>query len=112
VSRAQHGAAERRVSQVLAGVAFPAARWQLVMHAEEYGADAATRAQLWALRVRTYADLTAVLHAMGLDGAPVPTDLPRRPLDYGATDSGCAGGDPTSGGTRPPARRAARRPRR
>ncbi len=53
-----------RVSQVLAGMVFPAAKWQLVMHAEAYGADAATRAELWALPTGSYADLRSVLDAV------------------------------------------------
>lgn len=53
-----------RVSQVLAGMVFPAAKWQLVMHAEAYGADAATRAELWALPTGSYADLKSVLEAV------------------------------------------------
>jgi hypothetical protein len=52
-----------RVSQVLAGMVYPAAKWQLVMQAEAYGADAATRAELWALPTGTYADLRSVLDA-------------------------------------------------
>jgi hypothetical protein len=53
-----------RVSQVLAGMVFPAAKWQLVMQSEAYGADAATRAELWALPTGTYADLRSVLDAV------------------------------------------------
>jgi hypothetical protein len=53
-----------RVSQVLTGMVFPAAKWQLVMQAEAYGADAATRAELWALPTGTYADLRSVLDAV------------------------------------------------
>lgn len=61
----------QRISQVLAGIPFPAAKWQLIMEAEDYGADAATRAELWALPTGSYADLTAVLAALGL-AAQVP----------------------------------------
>ena len=32
-----------RIAHVLAGVTFPAAKWQLIMHAEDYGADATSR---------------------------------------------------------------------
>lgn len=75
-----------RVSQALAGMAFPAAKWQLIMHAEEYGADGATRAELWALPRGSYSDPTAVLaalaatHDMPTDGTP------------GGEDGGGAGG--------------------
>lgn len=64
----------QRVRQVLAGLAFPAAKWQLITHAEHYGADSATRADLWALRPGDYPDLQAVFAALGLATTP-----PRRP---------------------------------
>jgi hypothetical protein len=53
-----------RMSQVLAGMAFPAAKWQLVMQAEAYGADAESRAELWALSTGIYPDLRSVLDAV------------------------------------------------
>jgi hypothetical protein len=56
----------QRLSQVLAGIEFPAAKWQLIMYAEDYGADAATRAELWSLPTGSYADLTRVFAALGL----------------------------------------------
>lgn len=59
-----------RVRHVLAGVPFPAAKWQLIIHAEDYGADSGTRADLWGLAAGTYADLTAVLGALGLLAPP------------------------------------------
>ncbi|HXV92518.1 MAG TPA: DUF2795 domain-containing protein [Pseudonocardia sp.] len=65
----------RRLGQVLADAEFPAAKWQLIMHGEAYGADASTRAQLWSLPVRTYADLAAVLAALGLAAGP-PASAP------------------------------------
>ena len=40
-----------RIAHVLAGVTFPAAKWQLIMHAEDYGADATSRSDLWRLPV-------------------------------------------------------------
>lgn len=72
-----------RITQVLAGLAFPAAKWQIVMQAEEYGADSATREQLWSLPTGSYPDLRAVLASLGLSTRPrtVPRSLPRyRPL--------------------------------
>jgi len=60
----------QRIRYVLAGVTFPAAKWQLIMHAEDYGADAATRADLWALPARTYDGVAAVIAALGLTAAP------------------------------------------
>jgi hypothetical protein len=63
-----------RMSQVLAGLVFPAAKWQLLMHAEDYGADACTRADLWALPVGEYADLGAVLATV--QGTALPDRLP------------------------------------
>ena len=64
----------QRITQVLTGLAFPAAKWQLIMHAEDYGADASTRAELWALPVGSFRDLDAVLVALGVIAGP-----PRRP---------------------------------
>jgi hypothetical protein len=64
VYRTDPGDATERVAQVLAGMAFPAAKWQLVMEAEEYGADATTRADLWALPAGSYPDLRCVLDAV------------------------------------------------
>lgn len=66
VCRRTPGADIRRIAPVLAGAEFPAAQWQLVMHVEDYGADARTRADVWALPVGTYPDLGAVLRALGL----------------------------------------------
>lgn len=60
----------RRISQVLAGIPFPAAKWQLIMHAEAYGADAASRAELWGLPTGSYPDLPSVLASLGLVDAP------------------------------------------
>lgn len=54
-----------RLGHVLADVDFPAAKWQLVTHAENYGADATTRDDLWRLPAGEYADLVAVLVALG-----------------------------------------------
>ncbi|MGH3585408.1 MAG: DUF2795 domain-containing protein [Pseudonocardia sp.] len=53
-----------RMSQILAGAQYPAAKWQLIMHAEEHGADGRTRAELWALPAGSYKDLPAVLAAL------------------------------------------------
>ena len=65
-----------RLSQVLADATFPAAKWQLLMHAEQYGADSATRTDLWVLPAGDYPTLTDVLVALGLVNAP------RRPLGF------------------------------
>ena len=61
-----------RIRHVLADVPFPAAKWQLIIHAEDYGADSGTRADLWGLPARSYADLNAVLGALGLLAVPSP----------------------------------------
>jgi hypothetical protein len=68
-----------RVSQVLAGMVYPAAKWQLLMAAEEYGADASTRAELWSLPTGEYADLDAVLSA--LRGNAAAEALPAQSAD-------------------------------
>lgn len=57
-----------RLSQVLAGLGYPAAKWQILMHAENHGADACTRADLWSLPTGEYRGLAAVLAALR-DGA-------------------------------------------
>jgi hypothetical protein len=57
-----------RLSQVLTGTPYPAAKWQLIMQADECGADAAVRARLWALPSGTYQDLRAVLVALAAAG--------------------------------------------
>lgn len=59
-----------RICQVLGGASFPAARWELMAHAEHYGADSATRRDLWRLPAAVYDDLAAVLAAMGLLPGP------------------------------------------
>ncbi len=61
-----------RIRHVLADVPFPAAKWQLIIHAEDYGADSGTRADLWGLPAGSYADLNAVLGALGLLAVPSP----------------------------------------
>ncbi|OLT14617.1 hypothetical protein BJF78_17990 [Pseudonocardia sp. CNS-139] len=53
-----------RVAKVLDGLSYPAAKWQILMHAENYGADAFTRVELWALPTGEYADLAAVMWAL------------------------------------------------
>ncbi|MCX6465435.1 MAG: DUF2795 domain-containing protein, partial [Pseudonocardiales bacterium] len=63
-----------RVRHVLAGVTFPAAKWQLIIHAEDYGADATTRTDLWRLPAGVYPDIQAVLAALGMVAAPAPRE--------------------------------------
>lgn len=50
--------------QVLAGLVFPAQRWQVVIHAEYYGADLHTRTLLDVLPDGSYANLAAVSAAL------------------------------------------------
>ncbi len=73
-----------RVSQVLAGMSFPAAKWQLIIHGEDYGADATTRSQLWGLPAGVYADLRAVHAALGLVAGPEPTGYRTAPAAQAA----------------------------
>ena len=56
--------AAQRVRHVLAGQQFPAERWQLIVGAELYGADAYTRQELHALPPRRYASLADVLNTI------------------------------------------------
>jgi hypothetical protein len=59
-----------RIGQVLDGVEFPAAKWQLIAHADHYGADAVTRTELWSMPVGVYPDLVSVLTAIGVLARP------------------------------------------
>jgi hypothetical protein len=72
VQRSDSRSDVERLSQILTGTPYPAAKWQLIMQAEEYGADVATRAQLWALPSGTYRDLPAVLAALAAFGDAQP----------------------------------------
>jgi hypothetical protein len=65
VNRRSPRAAVQRLGQVLHGLAFPAAKWQLIMHAEDYGADSGSRAELWSLPTGVYTDRHAVFEALG-----------------------------------------------
>ncbi|GAA3222759.1 hypothetical protein GCM10017691_09160 [Pseudonocardia petroleophila] len=60
----------QRIRHVLAGVTFPAAKWQLIIHAEDYGADASTRTDLWGLPAGTYDSVGAVVAALGFTAPP------------------------------------------
>jgi hypothetical protein len=53
--------AAQRLRHVLAGQQFPAERWQLIVGAELYGADAQSRTELQALPPRRYLSLAEVL---------------------------------------------------
>jgi hypothetical protein len=55
-----------RIRQVLDGLSFPAARWEVLAQADHYGADSVSRAQLSMLPVGTYRGLAEVLAALGL----------------------------------------------
>ncbi|GAA1846552.1 hypothetical protein GCM10009836_27650 [Pseudonocardia ailaonensis] len=55
-----------RLAQVLAGLRYPAAKWQIIAHADHYGADSVSTAQLWSLPVAVYQDLAAVCVALGV----------------------------------------------
>lgn len=65
------------IRQVLAGLAFPAHRWQVIAQAQYYGAGSAYMVALGQLPPRIYhsvAELTAQLHT-----PPQPPRRPRRP---------------------------------
>ncbi len=75
----------QRITQVLAGLEYPAARWQVLAEADHYGADSASLAQLWTLRAGTYRNLGSVLAELGLVAVvrtpanrPGPRTAPRR----------------------------------
>jgi hypothetical protein len=53
-----------RLQQVLAGQQFPAERWELIVVADLYGADAFTKSELHALPAVRFRSLADVLHAV------------------------------------------------
>jgi hypothetical protein len=54
----------QRLSQVLAGQQFPAERWELIVVADLYGADALTKSELHSLPAVRFRSLADVLHAV------------------------------------------------
>ena len=68
----------QRLQQVLAGQRFPAERWELIVVADLYGADALTKTELHALPAVRFRTLADVLHAVervrqeALDRTPRP----------------------------------------
>lgn len=76
----------QRIRHVLTGVSFPAAKWQLIIHAEEYGADAPTRADLWGLPAGTYDGVAAVVAALGFTLPPRPGYRTAPPAQAAAQD--------------------------
>ncbi|RZT88093.1 hypothetical protein EV383_5029 [Pseudonocardia sediminis] len=76
-------ALHQRLAGVLAGLTFPAPRWQVVTEAEWYGCDMVTRSMLDRLPDRTYVslpDLVAVLAGV-LNSRPAasPPAVAQRP---------------------------------
>jgi hypothetical protein len=61
--------AAHRLRHVLAGQQFPADRWQLIVGAEFYGADAHTRQELYTLPPRRYASLAEVISTVASTAA-------------------------------------------
>jgi hypothetical protein len=54
----------QRLQQVLAGQPFPAERWELIVGADLYGADALTKSELHSLPAVRFRSLADVLHAV------------------------------------------------
>jgi|ERR1700710_405699 hypothetical protein len=54
----------QRLQQVLDGQQFPAERWELIVVADLYGADALTKSELHALPAVRFRSLADVLHAV------------------------------------------------
>ena len=54
----------QRLQQVLDGQRFPAERWELIVVADLYGADALTKSELHALPAVRFRSLADVLHAV------------------------------------------------
>ena len=57
------------LAQILVGLKFPADRWQIVAHVDDYGPDLGTRHLFWQLPERTYLTVAAVLEAMAASAA-------------------------------------------
>jgi hypothetical protein len=55
---------DQRLRHVLAGLAFPAQRWQVIAEAEHYGADARTRQELRVLPDARFESYAALLWAL------------------------------------------------
>ncbi len=68
----------QRLQQVLAGQQFPAERWELIVRADFYGADALSKGELHALPAVRFRSLADGLHAVervrkdALDRQPGP----------------------------------------
>jgi hypothetical protein len=79
VYRRTHRADVARIGHVLAGLGYPAAKWQIVVQADHDGADAVTMAQLWSLPPGSYVDLAEVCQALGLLPGRRPAPQSREP---------------------------------
>jgi hypothetical protein len=79
---------------ILAGLRFPADRWQVLAHVDHFGVDPGTRHLFWSLPERTYPSAGSVLTALGarptadrpVDRAPdraseLPPSRPERALN-------------------------------
>ena len=69
---------DQRLRYVLAGLSFPAQRWQVIAEAEHYGADARTRSELRALPEARFETFAALLWA--LERATATTRAASRPV--------------------------------
>ncbi|HEY2224775.1 hypothetical protein [Actinomycetospora sp.] len=63
---------DERLSPVLDALDFPAARWEIITVAEEYGADLRTRTALRALTRQTYFSRGMLLREIAENGSPSP----------------------------------------
>ena len=101
-----------RLQQVLAGQQFPAERWELIVVADLYGADALTKSELHALPAVRFRSLADVLHAVervrkdalereqsppvGLTARPRPPRPRDRALSLNATSGASSAPTPLS----------------
>jgi hypothetical protein len=87
------------IRDVLAGVRFPAPRWQLVAHAQHWGATPSCITELVALPVRDYRSLADVAAAIAQQRSAMarrpPDARPDPPNDPRARGSGRRRGRPT-----------------
>ena len=84
------------IRDVLAGVRFPAPRWQLVAHAQHWGATPSCITELVTLPVREYRNLSDVAAAIAQQRSAAHRPAEPRP-------------EPPTGGARPTGPRRGRR---
>ncbi|WP_181779342.1 DUF2795 domain-containing protein [Pseudonocardia pini] len=93
-----------RLTAALAGLAFPARRWQLIAQAKDYGADAQTQLELQSLPEQMFGHLADVVRAveardaaLGAGHLRVPVHQRKRDGDRRSVPAGALVVRPTRG---------------